>query len=73
MAIVARQRGRGALQLNPIAALLWSALSDWTTEAELGSLLEKLYPEVSSDERSVALTESLDVLSGEELLEYGDP
>ena len=69
--VISGLRNGDVLQLNPTAAVLWQALSSWTTETDLSSLLERLYPEVDVDERAAALAEALEVFAKEELLEFG--
>ena len=69
--IVARPHDGAPLHLNAIAALLWQALSNWTTESELSRLLELLFPDVGSEERATALNHALNMFAEEGLLDFG--
>ena len=68
--VIAGRRDGSALRLSPIAALLWQALSDWTTEPELATLLEQLYRGVDSEERLTVLADAVTLFTKEELLEF---
>lgn len=71
--VVARPTDGDPFVLSASAAVVWTLLSDWRTEADLELGLGQHYPTVDAAERRAGLAGVLHVLSEEGLLERSQP
>lgn len=71
--LVARVSDGSAVLLNPMATLIWDALEGWQDEDGLVAELARRFPDVGHEERTRAVSEALQMLDREDLLEHGEP
>ena len=67
--VVARNDVDAALVLAATAAVVWRALAEWCSPADLAQMLAAQHPDVPSEERDAALAGILEQLDEAELLE----
>lgn len=67
--VVARPLDGAPVVLAPTAAIVWRQLDGWSSRREIDRQLASVYPNVATDERCEALTEILDALANDDLLE----
>jgi hypothetical protein len=70
---MARPVDGSAIVLDPTSTVVWGLLSEWRAESELDQLLGEWFPTVDGAERSRVLSEVLEMLAAEELLERAQP
>lgn len=69
--VLARPADGQAVVLDPTSSVIWVMLADWCSLGELEQKVAVVYPRIAADERRAGLTEVLQLLDAEGLLERG--
>lgn len=67
--VVARPLDGAPVVLGPAAAIVWQALDEWRTPAELETQLAVAFPDVSAADRAGSVAETLRALTEDDLIE----